>query len=216
LKSLDLQGKTAAQVSCNNARELLSLASLGITPTLGIDQSPAFLELGAKLSEAASQSPRLIEADIYNLPPDLGTYDLVLITIGVLNWMPDLRGFFGAVASLVNTGGRLVIYETPPMLEMFEPEDPDPTKIAYSYFEKDPIEVPEMIVYDGPTNAASGEVGYWFVHTMGDIVSACIASGLTLNTLTEYPHSNREPEYDQYENQKAQVPMCFSLVATKV
>jgi hypothetical protein len=32
----------------------------------------------------------------------------------------------------------------------------------------------------------------------------------------EYAHSNREEVYDCYLNQQAQMPMCFSLVASKV
>lgn len=43
LTELDIRGLSCAQVGCNNARELLSLAALGARPALGIDQSPAFL-----------------------------------------------------------------------------------------------------------------------------------------------------------------------------
>ena len=84
IRALGLEGKSAAQVGCNNARELLSLASLKVIPSVGIDQSGAFLEQGRVLAKAAGLEPRLIEADIYDLPDDVGTFDLVLITIGVL------------------------------------------------------------------------------------------------------------------------------------
>lgn len=105
LRALGLEGKTAAQVGCNNARELLSLASLNIRPALGIDQSGAFLAQGRVLARAAVLEPRLIEANIYDLPGDLDRVDLVLITIGVLNWMPDLDGFFRVIAGLLSPGG---------------------------------------------------------------------------------------------------------------
>lgn len=213
LKGLDLEGATAVQVCCNNARDLLSLASLGIVPMLGIDQSPAFLALGAQLSEASGQSPKLVEADVYDLPDSLGEYDLALITIGVINWMPDLPDFFRSVASLLKPGGKLVIYETHPVLEMFEPGSDDPFAMVYSYFEDDPVEVPELIVYDDRAEEPSGVIGYWFVHTLGEIVTACISAGLVVENLTEYPHSNREPIYDKYEEREAQLPMCYSLVA---
>lgn len=215
LKGLDLEGRTAVQIGCNNARELLSLASLGIVPALGIDQSKAFLAQGAALSTAAGLSPRLLEADIYDLPEGLGTYGLGLVTIGVLNWMPDLPGFFRAVAGLVGDGGKLVIYETHPVLEMLDPDAEDPFGLAFSYFEKGPVEVPEMIVYDGAPQVASGETGYWFIHTLGEIVTAVIAAGFVLERLEEHPHSNREPDYDKYEEREAQLPMCYTLVARR-
>lgn len=46
-------------------------------------------------------NPRLVETDIYNLPDDLGYYDLALVTIGVLNWMPDLQRFFQIACGLL-------------------------------------------------------------------------------------------------------------------
>ncbi len=36
--------------------------------------------------------------------------------------MPDLARFFRVVAGLLRPGGQLVIYETHPVLEMFDPE----------------------------------------------------------------------------------------------
>ncbi|MEM1378913.1 MAG: class I SAM-dependent methyltransferase, partial [Pseudomonadota bacterium] len=215
LLSLNLAGKRAAQICCNNARELLSLHSLGIEPVLGIDQSSAFLSQGAQLAQASGQDIRLVEANVYDLPADLGTYDLVLITIGVLNWMPDLPAFFRVLSSLLASEGTLVIYETHPYLEMFEPQADTPFDLAYSYFDKDAIDVPEVIVYDGSVDKDSGVVGYWFVHTLGEIVTAAINAGLTVKRLEEHPHSNREPDYDKYEGQEAQLPMCYTLVAKK-
>ncbi|WP_367153206.1 methyltransferase domain-containing protein, partial [Leisingera sp. F5] len=59
---------------------------------------------------------------MYSLPSGIRRdFDFAVITIGVLNWMPDLGRFFQSVAGLLRPGGRLVIYETHPVLEMFEP-----------------------------------------------------------------------------------------------
>ena len=214
IRSLGLEGKAAAQVGCNNARELLSLASLNILPSAGIDQSGAFLEQGRLLAKAAGLEPRLIEADIYDLPSDLGTFDLVLITIGVLNWMPDLDGFFRAVSKLLGPGGHLVIYETHPVMEMFEPDSDTPHELVTSYFRKEPIKEDGLISYDG-VDHGSGETGYWFIHTLGRIVTSCAAAGLAITSLKEFGYSIREPEYDLYEGREAQIPMSYLLQARK-
>ncbi|MFD2439417.1 class I SAM-dependent methyltransferase [Paracoccus kondratievae] len=63
-------------------------------PSAGIDQSGAFLGQARLLAAAVGLKPRLIKADIYGLPKDIGTFDLVLIAIGVLHWMSDLHRFF--------------------------------------------------------------------------------------------------------------------------
>lgn len=213
LKSVGVSGRRAAQVGCNNARELISLASLGAQPALGIDQSTGFLAQGEQLATAAGLKPRLLAANIYELPEGLGQYDLILITIGVLNWMPDLQRFFEVVARLMAPEAVLVIYETHPFLEVFDPSAEHPFEPSTSYFEQRPVELNEAITYDG-TDGGAGATGYWFIHTLEDIVTACVRSGLKLRSLTEHPHLNREVEYAVYENQEAQVPLSYTLIAT--
>lgn len=212
LSELGISGRSAVQIGCNNARELLSLASLGARPMLGLDQSAAFLAQGAELVSATGLNPRLVEADVYELPEDLGQYDLALITIGVLNWMPDLKRFFRVVRELMNPHALLVIYETHPVLEMFKPGSADPFTPEISYFDKTPIRIDGAITYDG-SDGGAGETGYWFVHTLGEVVTACVQSGFQLQRLQEHPHLNREVDYAIYENQKGQIPLCYTLVA---
>jgi SAM-dependent methyltransferase len=185
---------------------------LGACPALGIDQSAAFLAQAAGLAAAAGLSPRLVAADVYDLPEDLGRYDLVLITIGVLNWMPDLERFFDIVRGLMNPDALLVIYETHPILEMFDPHSATPLVPELGYFDKTPVKIEELITYDG-SKCGEGETGYWFVHTLGEIVTACAQNGMQLQRLEEHPHHNREVDYDIFENQPAQMPLSYTLVA---
>lgn len=60
--------------------------------------------------------------------------------------MQDLARFFEIVSSLLTAGGRLVIYETHPVLDMFEPHAEDPHRPAYSYFRTEPFITDEEIV----------------------------------------------------------------------
>jgi len=173
LVDLGMQGRRAAQVGCNNARELLSLAALGAVPALGIDQSDAFLAQAQDLADAAGLAPKLLCADVYDLPADLGTYDLVLITIGVLNWMPDIARFFEVVAGLLAKDGVLVIYETHPVLEMFDPDGDDPFAPTISYFETKPDIDTQTITYDGVDHGV-GRTPFWFQHTLGAIVTGAV------------------------------------------
>ncbi len=66
--------------------------------------------------------------------------------------------------------------------------------------------------YDG-TDGGKSPKSYWFTHTLGDVVSQCLNAGFSLARLTEHPHSNREVDYDIYEGQDAQLPMCYTLIA---
>lgn len=217
LDACGVRSARAVQIGCNNGREVLSMLALGAAEATGIDQSDVFL---AQAEELRVVSPhggraRFVCADAYALPDELeGRFDLALITIGVLNWMPDLPRFLAVVASLLASGGRLVIYETHPVLDMFEPCGEDPGRPRYSYFRTEPFITEEEIVYDG---SATGKAppSYWHFHTMGDIVTGCVRAGLRIDELTEYAHSNRETAYDIYLGNEAQLPLCYTLVASK-
>ncbi|MDA9008881.1 class I SAM-dependent methyltransferase [Alphaproteobacteria bacterium] len=215
LERVDLKGKAAVQVCCNNGKETLSLKSFGAERCLGIDQSEAFVAQARELNAISKSDCEFSAADVYQLPNELREkFDVALITIGVLNWMPDLPAFFDKVSSLLKAGGDLVIYETHPFLEMYDPHGSDPLKPTDSYFENDNYEDTEIIVYDGIVREG-GSVSYWHTHKVSDIINGAIKSGLRIDEFTEYAHSNREVDYDVYENQKAQLPMCFTLTASK-
>ena len=215
LKQLNLVGKDIVQLGCNNGRETLSLCSMGARSVVGVDQSSAFLEQARELASQSPHSPEFVEADIHALPASLDErFDVALITIGVLNWMPDIKAFFSHVAKTLKSGGVLVIYETHPFLEMLKPQSSDPWRISSSYFQTEPFIEEKAIVYEGE-GETNGVTSYWHIHRLSDILGGIIGAGLQLREFTEYPHSNRESVYDVYEDAEMQVPMCYTLLAVK-
>ncbi|NUT79007.1 class I SAM-dependent methyltransferase [Pseudomonas sp. C1C7] len=215
LNEVGVDGKEVVQLGCNNGRESLSLFALGARHVVGVDQSAAFLDQARELASCSPHQPEFIEADIHHLPPALqGRFDVALITIGVLNWMPDIAEFFGHVSTVLKPGAALVVYETHPFLEMFDPEAADPFALATSYFRHEPFVQTEPIVYEGKVEQQTAP-SYWFVHTLGDLFGGAIAAGLNIRHFQEYPHSNREELYDRFEQREAQLPMCFTLVAVR-
>jgi len=215
LRHAGIQDASIVQIGCNNGREILSTFALGASNGLGIDQSEAFLQQAETLRGIAGYPCDFLESDIYALPADTPReFDIALITIGVLNWMPDLPEFFRAVASLLRPGGRLIIYETHPILEVFEPASPTPFTPAHSYFRTTPFVETQTITYDGSQND-NAPPSHWFIHTLGAILNAAIGAGLQIEVLDEFPHSIREVDYDQYEDQPAQLPLCYMLHAQK-
>jgi SAM-dependent methyltransferase len=215
LEQVGVDGKDVVQLGCNNGRESLSLFALGARSVTGVDQSEAFLDQARELASRSPHAPEFIEADIHHLPTELhGRFDVALITIGVLNWMPDIAEFFRHVAQTLKPGGNLVVYETHPFLEMFDPESTDPYRPDSSYFRSEPFVQDQPIVYQGKIEQQAS-TSYWFVHTLGAIFTGAIEAGLQISHFKEYPHSNREELYDRYEQQTVQLPLCFTWVAVK-
>jgi SAM-dependent methyltransferase len=213
LQAIGVEGKSCVQIGCNNGRECLSLKALGAGRVLGIDQSQAFLDQARDLAAISGREVAFLCADIHGLPYGVGQFDRALITLGVLNWMPDLPRFFKAVAGLIAPGGALVIYETHPFLEMFDPDAGDLFTPAISYFPDGPDVAAESITYDGSTPEGEAPVSYWFAHRLGEVISAIAGAGLRIERLEEHPHCNREVAYEQYENRPTQLPLCYVLTA---
>ena len=93
-----------------------------------------------------------VKTDIYEIPPDkTGPYDIVMSTIGVISWMPDLKGFFEVIGRLTKPGGHIFIEETHPVLMMYEEgEGDEPSYLKYSYFKNDPwVESKGLDYYEG-------------------------------------------------------------------
>jgi len=215
LQALGVAGKDVAQLCCNNGREILSVKNLGAARCAGFDQSGAFLAQARRLAAAAPDGGidcAFVDGDVYQIPTEFhGAFDMVLITIGVFGWMPELRAFFDVIVRLVRPGGALLVYEQHPIMNMFEPGAADPMTPAHSYFKAEPFEDSGALVYDG-TRGLPGEPQYWFVHTLGDILSACLERGLTIEHVREYPHNISSAEFDVYNGQEAQLPQCYVVV----
>ncbi|MEM7043368.1 MAG: class I SAM-dependent methyltransferase [Pseudomonadota bacterium] len=216
-QALGVKGKDVAQLCCNNGCEILSVKGLGAASVVGFDQAGDFLKQGEAFRKAGNIDARLVETSVYDIDQSFDSgFDIVLITIGAIGWMPDLPAFFDVIMRLLRPGGALLIHEQHPIMNMTEPfvPDPDPTRLTYSYFKPEPFVEEGPIVYDGQT-ATGDQRHYWFVHTLGDIFSACLDHGLTIEHYKEYPHNISGADFDIYDDQPAQLPQCYMLVARK-
>jgi SAM-dependent methyltransferase len=218
LMALGVAGKDVAQICCNNGREILSVKNLAAGRCVGFDQSGAFLAQGRRLASAATGGGidcDFVEGDVYKIPAAYdGAFDLVLITIGVFGWMPELDAFFDVVTRVLKPGGALLVYEEHPIMNMFEPGAADPHKPVNSYFKAEPFEDTGAIVYDG-TQDLPGETQYWFVHKLSDIMTAGLERALAIEHVREYPHNISSAEFEIYDGQDVQLPLSYTLVMRK-
>lgn len=214
LVKIGLSGKAVAQICCNNGRETISLRNLGAAEAVGFDQSAAFLEQARELNALAHQDCTFVEADANDLPSAYASrFDLVLVTIGVFGWMPDLDRFMAEASGLLRPSGEMLVYEEHPVVNMFEPRGPEPLKVANSYFRSRPFTSNEAILYDDAPRPEAPQ-HYWFVHSLGSIFGALIQAGLCIRSFREFPHNISSAEFDRLETAKT-LPMSYLLRAKK-
>lgn len=216
LNEIGVQGKSIAQLCCNNGRELLSLKNLGAGHCVGFDASVAFLEQARELAVASGHTDvEFVATDIYDIPADqCGPYDIVMTTIGVIGWMPVLAGFFDVLARLTRPGGHIFIEETHPVLMMYEEgEEDEPSYLEYSYFKEDPWVDTTGLDYYERSNYES-KPNYSFQHTLADIMMAAIEVGFDLRHFSEFGYDISGVCAD-LEHAVARPPMGMTMVWQK-
>jgi ubiquinone/menaquinone biosynthesis C-methylase UbiE len=216
LKEIGIEGKSIAQICCNNGRELLSLKNLGAGHCVGFDASAAFIEQARELAETSGHTDvEFVTTDIYEISPEkAGPYDIVMSTIGVISWMPDLQGFFEVISRLTKTRGHVLIEEIHPVLMMYEEgEGDEPSYLKYSYFKDDPwVETKGLDYYEGTEYESIPH--YSFQHTLADITMAAIGEGFALKHFSEFGYNISELCAD-LEHAEARPPMGMTMVGQK-
>jgi ubiquinone/menaquinone biosynthesis C-methylase UbiE len=217
LQTVGVAGKDIIQLGCNNARETLSLSNMGAARCVGVDASAAFLEHGRELLRIAEAEQRveLIESDIYELGSEFdASFDMVLITIGVISWMPDLKTFFEVVQRLLRPDGVMVMQEMHPVLFMYEEgRDGAASTPEYSYFGEQVWEESSGLDYYGGEHYASLP-NYSFMHRLDQILMAAVDCGLGLRRFSEldYDISNFCADL---EHSRVKPPLGFVLVMNR-
>ena len=191
------------------------MRNLGARRCVGFDIADAFVAEARELAAIARQDVDFVRTSVFDIPADYdGCFDLVVITIGVLNWLPDLAGFYRVVNRLLRPGGRFFAYESHPVLWIYDPV-PDGTSLAltHPYFETTPFLDTEGLDYYGNVQYVSRDK-FSFQHTLGDILQGAIDGGFRITHVREYPHdiSNR---FSALTDKRFLPPMSLTLVVEK-
>ena len=173
IDSYSVQNKAIIQVCCNNGIDLISVKNKGAGRCVGVDGSGAFIEQARMLAESAGQSNiEFFCSDIYELSSHTDSYDIVLITVGVLGWMPDIDKFMDTCSSLLVPGGSLLLEDLHPILGMYE--EGSPSFIDSSYFNVEPYRDTEGLDYFTYEKYDAKEK-FWFHHSLEKILMSAIS-----------------------------------------
>src|SRR5689334_22701695 len=83
LKQINLEGKSVAQLCCNNGRELIAIKNLGAGRCVGFDISDNFIEQAEQFAQLSGVECEFVRTDVYDIPATYdATFDLVYISVG--------------------------------------------------------------------------------------------------------------------------------------
>jgi SAM-dependent methyltransferase len=186
----------------------------------GLDFSTPAVEAARSLAAATGLDAEFVAASTYDASAALDNrlFDIVYTGLGALNWLPDISRWAQVVARLLAPGGILYLSEFHPMADVFADED---LTIEHDYFQTEPFAFDDPGTYaDLEADTEHNRTEEW-QHTLGDVVSAVIDAGLTLELLHEHDHTlfHRWPflekDGDAYRMPagRPRLPLMYSLRA---
>jgi len=147
-----------------------------------------------------------------------GVFDLVIMELGILHWIMDLRKFFGIVAAVLKNGGRVIVRDYHPFKKKVL-QWKDGQMIAGGNYFDDSVRsgiVPYAEFLGEEERKTLTEIRYrpW---TMGEIITSAADSGLMIRALHEesgpiqrWVFPEEAPEGIEYR-----LPGIYTLVADK-
>ncbi|WP_323690521.1 class I SAM-dependent methyltransferase [Phenylobacterium sp. 58.2.17] len=235
----DVAGRSLAHLQCNSGQDSLSLARLGARVT-GVDISDEAVAFAARLSAESGVAARFERSDLLDWFAKARTegrrFERVFTSYGTICWLSDLKAWGRGVADLLEPGGRFGMVEFHPFSLVFDPQ----WTPRHDYFAEGPIEEPDGV---GDYVADSGETlaldayhpgveefrnpnpAFEFYWGVGEVVSALIEAGLTLERLVEYPYSNGWAAFANMQDlgggrlapppSMPRIPLMYGLSATR-
>lgn len=216
-----VKNKTLLHPMCHIGMDTMSWAREGAIVT-GVDISDKSIKIAKQLSKDLKIPADFICSDIYNLPKVLDKkFDIIFMSYGVLCWLKDINKWAEIVSHFLKEDGFFYIAELHPFTNILSCD----FKLSYKYFDKGPDVDDSSGTYADWNAKVKGKTYIWS-YTISDVINALIKEGLKIEYVHEFPFTM----YDQFpgfmeknkkgqyvlKNKKIQIPLLFSLKATKM
>lgn len=183
-----IAGKRLIHLQCHFGLDTLCLARRGAVVT-GLDFSPSAIAAARSLAAETGIPARFIRGNVYDAPSLIGErFDVVYVSWGAINWLPDIGRWAKIVSELLEEGGFLYLLEGHPVAMALTQQAPDLLILpTYDYFQKHSplINFAATSYTSDPDPVTHAEMHEW-VHPLGAVVTALVQAGLMLDWLREY------------------------------
>ena len=226
------EGTSLLHLQCHFGLDTLSWARLG-ADVVGLDFSDEAIGLARRLADEVGLSGRasFVNCDLYAADEHLEgrRFDIVFVSWGAIEWLPDLERWAGIVARHLRPGGVFYMAEIHPLAyRLDEIPGEQALQVAYRYFSDEPDVDPIQGSYADRDADVGAQTGYSWPHPIGEIVSALVHAGLRIDRLREFPFSPAAfyewmvQDADRWwwlpdgkGGRRADLPLSYSVLATR-
>lgn len=183
----DIAGKRVLHLQCHIGRDTLCLVRRGAVAT-GLDFSGGALAVARALASETGLKADFVQGRIEEAPLlTPGPFDLVFTTWGTICWLPDLRVWAKAIASVLAPGGELYFADAHPTFAMLEEQD---GRLVPTYDFQTPPDRPLAFVspttYTGDPTIMTHQATREWVHSLSTIFSALIEADMQITMFREH------------------------------
>lgn len=216
LKKLGVEGKSIAQLCCNNGKEVLSLMRLGAKDCTGFDISDEAIKEAIERANKNNIEASFVRCNILDIDEYYDNkFDIIYISVGTIRWIPDLDKFFRICYRLLRDNGKIYIKEMHPLTEVINDDrdiEKDPLLIVNSYFNETYFSDNNSLDYVGHTNE-KGLKKYWYIYNFTDIIGGLLKNKFKLLEFEEY-QDDISDVYQILESQKIRLPLSYKIIAS--
>jgi SAM-dependent methyltransferase len=183
----NVTGLDLIHLQCHTGMDTLSWLRAGAASVTGVDFSAVAIQKATDMAATTGLGDRatFVTSDILDVPSDLhGRFDVAFASIGVICWIEDIDGWMRTAYTVLRPGGRLVLRELHPLWNMTE--TCDPLRLDFPYVNTGPKRFSATGSYAAPDAQTRHNDTVEWAHSVGEVVTAAVDSGLEIEVLKEY------------------------------
>ncbi|MEH7462023.1 class I SAM-dependent methyltransferase [Bacillus thuringiensis] len=181
----EMRGKRIINLMGSKGSKAVALSLLGADVTV-VDISESNAKYARKLAAATETHIEYIVSDVLHIQETIGSFDVVLLELGVLHYFVHLKPLFTIISQLLKHGGIFILRDYHPMYTKLLQVEDDKIIASGDYFQKDIIEVDvaySILLSEAERIALpKNMIRRW---TLGKIVTSIAQAGLHIEELTE-------------------------------
>jgi len=183
----DVSGLSLVHLQCHMGMETMSWSMLGANAT-GLDYSQPAIDKAELLRDELKLDTQFACANVYDAAEVIQqTFDMAFVSVGAINWLPDLERWATVVANLLKPGGRLLMNEVHPFANVFDDEENNVEGIGvkFPYLDAQPVISECAGTYADLESKHENTQSVEYSHTLATIFNSLIQEGLRIDRFVE-------------------------------
>ncbi|SMB36278.1 Methyltransferase type 12 [Serratia proteamaculans] len=187
----NVAGKRILHLQCHIGLDSFALEMMGAEVT-AIDYSSTAIETANTIKQRFGLKTIFHCSSVYDLTSlDLGAFDIVFTSYGILVWLEHLDLWAKTIASHLKPGGDFLIIDEHPIARMFSNPHQDNTafnieNLSLDIRDGEPVRANYKYSYANSDSQIENQEQYIWFHSISEIITSLISQNLIITKFEEF------------------------------